>query len=85
MITALGLLLSAAMMGHLFARVGPAVLEARPWLYFMMSGGLALAFVMPAIAISYAHMRASTRLALIDGGFWLAAYLSMGTTFWLLA
>ncbi|MNC94134.1 hypothetical protein D3C83_109130 [compost metagenome] len=50
----------------------------------MISGGLALTFVAPALWVSYTHMRASNRLALIDGGFWLAAYLTMGTVFWAL-
>jgi len=83
-ITGLLLLLTATMMGHMFARVGAGDLGAKPWLYFMMSGGLALAFVVPALWISYSHMRISTRLALIDGGFWLVAYLAMGTVFWAL-
>lgn len=78
------LLLMAAMMGHMFARVGAATLHAKPWLYFMMAGGLAATFVVPALWVSYTHMRASTRLALIDGGYWLAAYLAMGGVFWLL-
>ncbi len=83
-ITGLGLLLSSAMMGHMFARVGPATLAVKPWLYFMMSGGLAFAFVVPALAVSYCHMRAPTRLAVIDGSYWLVAYLSMGAVFWAL-
>jgi hypothetical protein len=77
------LLVSASMMGHMFARVGPATLAVKPWLYFMMSGGLAVAFVVPSLWISYTYQRISTRLALIDAGFWLAAYLSMGLTFFL--
>lgn len=82
-ISAILLLGSAAMMGHMFARVGPATLAVKPWLYFMMSGGLAGAFVIPALWISYAHQRISTRLALIDAGHWLASYLAMGLVFWL--
>jgi len=78
------LLLSAAMIGHMFARIDPATLDAKPWLYFMMTGGLAAAFVIPALLISYTHQRLSTRLALIDAGYWLAAYLAMGTVFWAL-
>jgi len=78
------LFVSAAMMGHMFARVGPGTLAVKPWLYFMMSGGLAGAFVIPSLWLSYTHQRISTRLALIDAGFWLAAYLSMGLVFWLL-
>jgi len=78
------LLLSAAMIGHMFARIDPATLDAKPWLYFMMTGGLAAAFVIPALLISYTHQRLSTRLAMIDAGYWLAAYLAMGTVFWAL-
>ena len=76
------LLLMAVMMGHMFARIGAETLLAKPWLYFMMAGGLAVTFVVPALWVSYTHMRASTRLALIDGGYWIAAYLAMGATFW---
>lgn len=83
-LSAVLLFVSAAMMGHMFARVGPATLAVKPWLYFMMSGGLAGAFVIPSLWLSYTHQRISTRLALIDAGFWLAAYLSMGLVFWLL-
>ena len=79
-LSALLLLVSSSMMGHMFARVAPAAI-GKPWLYFMMSGGLAVAFVIPSLWISYTHQRISTRLALIDAGFWLAAYLAMGLTF----
>ena len=75
---------SAAMIGHNFARVGTEVLNAKPWLYLMMSGGLALAFVVPAIWISYARHGLKAREALVDGGFWIAAYLAMGSVFWAL-
>eukprot|EP01037_Dinobryon_pediforme_P012840 gene12840-12940_t len=75
------LLLSSSMIGHMFARVGAATLAAKPWLYFMMTGGLAGAFVIPAMGINYRNLRISLRLALIDAGFWLVAYLSIGLTF----
>lgn len=78
------LFLTSAMMGHMFARVGGAALAEKPWLYFMMSGGLALAFVIPALMISYTQQRIATRLALIDAGFWLVGYLTMGLVFFLL-
>ena len=81
-LTAALLLVSATMLGHMFARIDG--LDARPWLYFMMSGGLAVAFVIPALWISYTHQRLSTRLALIDAGYWIIAYLAMGAAFWLL-
>ena len=84
-LTFLLLLLSASMIGHMFARVGPATLAVKPWLYFMMSGGLAGAFVVPAMAINYINLRISLRLVLIDAGMWLIAYLSMGLTFFLMA
>lgn len=77
------LFVSAAMMGHMFARVGSETLSIKPWLYFMMSGGLAIAFVVPALWISYTQQRISTRLAMIDAGYWIASYLAMGLVFWL--
>ncbi|MFA9200251.1 MAG: DUF1761 domain-containing protein [Cypionkella sp.] len=82
-LSAVLLLITATMLGHLFARVGEATLAAKPWLYFMMSGGLALAFVIPALWISFSHIRVPTRVAVIDAGYWLAAYLAMGLVFYL--
>jgi hypothetical protein len=79
------LLLSSTMIGHMFARVGPVTLALKPWLYFMMTGGLAGAFVIPAMWINYQNLRVSRRMALIDAGFWLSAYLAIGLTFFLLA
>jgi Protein of unknown function (DUF1761) len=84
LITAALLLVSASMMGHMFVRVGPATLAVKPWLYFMMSGGLAGAFVIPGLWISYTQQRISTRLALIDAGCVLLSYLAMGLVFFLL-
>ena len=83
-LTAALLLVSSTMLGHMFARLPAESLAAKPWLYFMMAGGLAVAFVIPALWISYAHQRLSTRLALIDAGYWIVAYLAMGAAFWLL-
>lgn len=77
------LLLTASMMGHMFARVGAATLAVKPWLYFMMSGGLALAFVAPALAIGEARGGASAGAVLRGALFWIASYLVMGTVFWL--
>ena len=84
-LTAAALFISSAMMGHMFARLPAGDLAAKPWLYFMMSGGLAAMFVIPALWTSYAHQRIATRVALIDGGYWLAAYLVMGAAFWALS
>jgi hypothetical protein len=83
-LTGLLLLLTATMLGHMFARIGASTLHAKPWLYFMMSGGLAVAFVIPALWISFSHIRVPTRVALIDAGYWLVAYLAMGLVFFLL-
>ncbi|MBV1688672.1 DUF1761 domain-containing protein [Novosphingobium sp. G106] len=78
------MLIAAAMLGHSLARIGPETLHAKPWLYFMQSGGLAIAFVMPAVWLSQARHGMAVRDRLIDCGFWLVAYLVMGTTFWAL-
>jgi hypothetical protein len=83
-LTAALLLVTSAMMGHMFARVGAETLSVKPWLYFMMSGGLAGAFVVPALAISAVHQRTAGRIVLIDAAFWLLAYLAMGLVFFLL-
>lgn len=85
LVASLGLFLTATMLGHFFARVGSDTLAAKPWLYFMMSGGLALAFVIPALWISFSHIRVPTRVALIDAGYWLVAYLTMGLVFLVMA
>ena len=80
-LSAVLLLITATMLGHMFARVGADTLAAKPWLYFMMSGGLAIAFVIPALWISFSHIRVPMRVALIDAGYWLAAYIAMGLVF----
>ena len=81
---ALLLFASAAMIGHMFARVGEATLAAKPWLYAMMSGGLALTFIGPALFITAARRERPVREALYDWSYWLVAYLAMGAVFWLL-
>jgi hypothetical protein len=78
-------LISATMIGHNFARIGSETLSAKPWLYLMMSGGLALTIVVPALWISYSRLGIALREALVDGGFWIIAYLAMGMVFWVLA
>jgi hypothetical protein len=79
------MLIGAAMLGHNFARIGAETLAAKPWLYAMQSGGIALAFVIPAIWLVQARMGANPRQRIIDCGFWLVAYLTMGATFWALS
>ncbi len=77
-------LLSAMMMGHNYARLGAATLTAKPWLYWMQSGGIAIAFIIPALWISYAQRGIGRRAALVDAGFWFLVYLLTGTVFWAL-
>ncbi len=76
---------SALMLAHNFAQIGRDTLAAKPWLYWMQSGGIAVAFIIPALWISYSRHRMSRRDALIDSGFWLIVYLATGTVFWALS
>lgn len=78
------MLIVAVMMGHNFARIGSETLSVKPWLYWMMSGGLALAIACPALFIGLARHGVGMRDRLIDCGFWIAAFLTMGTVFWAL-
>lgn len=78
------MLIGSAMLGHNFARIGGETLAAKPWLYFMQSGGIAIAFVIPAIWLTYLRVGVDTRTRLVECGFWLAAYLGMGLVFWVL-
>ena len=78
------MLLASTMLGHNYARIGAATLAAKPWLYWMQSGGLAIAFVIPALWLGYLRTGVDRRFALVDGGYWLVAYLAMGTVFWTL-
>lgn len=83
-VAALLLFISAAMIGHMFARVGEATLAAKPWLYAMMSGGLALTFIGPALFITAVRRERRVAEALYDWGYWFVAYLAMGAVFALL-
>ncbi len=75
---------SALMLGHNYARIGTETLAAKPWLYWMQAGGIAIAFILPALWISYSRQRLSRREALIDSLFWLVVYLATATVFWAL-
>jgi len=70
----------AAMLGHALARIGPDKLVAKPQLYFMQSGGLALAIVIPALWI--ARQGAPAAQTWRASAAFLAAYLVMGAVFW---
>lgn len=84
-VVVLVMLIGAAMLGHNYARIGAATLAAKPWLYFMQSGGIAIAFVIPAVWLVQARQAQPLSQRLIDCGYWLVAYLVMGATFWALA
>ena len=74
------ILLSALLLGHKFARL-PGLAGH---LYFMLSGGLGAFFIVPALWVNYLYQGQSRKLALIDAGHWIAAYLAMGAVFWAL-
>ncbi|MEO5586119.1 MAG: DUF1761 domain-containing protein [Novosphingobium sp.] len=76
---------SAVMLAHNYARIGPETLAAKPWLFWMQAGGVAVAFITPALWISYSRQRLRLREALIDSGFWIVVYLATGTVFWALS
>lgn len=77
-------LLGSAMLGHNYARIGAETLAAKPWLYFMQSGGLALFFVIPAVWMTCYRLGAAKRVQMGECVFYLIAYLSMGAVFWAL-
>ena len=78
------MLLAAIMLGHNFARIGSETLTVKPWLYFMMAGGLALFFTIPAVWLTLMRNGTEPLKRIADCGFWLVAYLAMGTVFWLI-
>ncbi|MCT2399757.1 DUF1761 domain-containing protein [Novosphingobium mangrovi (ex Huang et al. 2023)] len=77
-------LISSVMLGHNFARIGAETLSAKPWLYFMQTGGIALAFVVPAVWLTHLRDRVEPMRRVVDCAFWLVAYLAMGLVFWVL-
>ncbi len=78
------MLIASVMLGHNFARIGAETLAAKPWLYFMQSGGIAIAFVIPAVWLTYSRKAADAYERVMNSLFWLLAYLVMGATFWAL-
>lgn len=76
--------LPAAMLGHALARIGPEKLAVKPHLYFMQSGGLALAFVLPALWMLGSKSGRSRFEMARDSAAFLLAYLMMGLVFFLL-
>lgn len=78
------MLIPALMLGHALARIGPEKLAVKPWLYFMQSGGLALAFVLPALWLLGLRSGAAKGEMARDSAAFVFAYLAMGAVFWAL-
>jgi hypothetical protein len=74
----------AAMLGHALARIGADKLAVKPWLYAMQSGGLALAFVLPAVWMLGLRSGAAKRDMARDSAAFVLAYLAMGAVFYFL-
>jgi hypothetical protein len=72
--------LSAVFLGHLLAHFG--TMSARSTM--MISVGVALGFIVPAIGTNYLFSRKSGKLFAIDAGYWLLFYAAMGAVFVLL-
>lgn len=77
-------LIPAAMLGHALARIGAEKLAMKPQLYFMQSGGLALAFVLPAVWLLALRGGGARGEALRDSAAFVLAYLAMGAVFYAL-
>jgi hypothetical protein len=71
--------LSAVFLGHLLAFFDT---NARSTL--MISVGISLGYITPAIGTNYLFSRKSGRLFAIDAGYWLVFYAAMGLVFLLL-
>lgn len=72
--------LSAVFMGHMLAHFGEMSLRST----MMISTGVALGFIVPAIGTNYLFGRKSGKLFAIDAGYWVAFYAAMGLVFGLL-
>lgn len=73
-------IVSAIFLGHLLAHFGP--MSARSTM--MISVGVAIGFIVPAIGTNYLFSRASMKLFGIDAGYWISFYAAMGLVFILL-
>lgn len=78
-ITFLFSLLSAVFLGHLLAHFDTDFYRT-----MMISTGIALGFVVPAIGTNYLYGRKSGKLFAIDAGYWICFYIAMGLVFGLL-
>jgi hypothetical protein len=71
--------LSAVFLGHLLA-----FFDTNPRSKLMISIGISLGYIIPAIGTNYLFSRKSGRLFAIDAGYWLVFYVAMGLVFLLL-
>lgn len=72
-------ILSAVFLGHLLAHFDTDLYRT-----MMISTGIALGFIAPAIGTNYLFSRKSARLFAIDAGYWVVFYAAMGLVFALL-
>jgi Protein of unknown function (DUF1761) len=68
--------LSAVFLGHLLA-----FFDANARTTMMISTGIALGYIVPAIGTNYLFSRKSGKLFAIDAGYWLVFYAAMGAVF----
>ena len=78
------MLVASVLIGHNFARVGAETLAAKPWLYWMMSGGWALMIAVPVLYVTLGGLGVPRWERLAECSRWVAAFLVMGTVFWLM-
>ncbi|RDV07537.1 DUF1761 domain-containing protein [Sphingorhabdus pulchriflava] len=78
-ITFLFSVLSAVFLGHLLAHFDTDLYRT-----MMISTGIAIGFVAPAIGTNYLYGRKSGKLFAIDAGYWIVFYAAMGLVFGLL-
>jgi len=73
-------LVAAAVLDHVFGTYGAIDLG----LALMVSGGIAIGFVVTSIGVNYLFSRMPRALFLIDAGYWIVIYLVMGAILGLL-
>lgn len=71
--------LSAVFLGHLLA-----FFDTNTRSTLMISVGISLGYVIPAIGTNYLFSRKSGRLFAIDAGYWIVFYAAMGLVFLIL-
>jgi hypothetical protein len=68
--------LSAVVLGHILASSSGSARTT-----MMISIGVAIGLIVPAIGTNYLFSRKSAKLFAIDAGYWVAFYAAMGTIF----